>query len=628
MSDAAQGLQASNFKFLRENFLEALGKENGGFRQVVKDADGRPNLGSNGEYVYETLGKEIMDRYATAREYYRVEYAERFLVPGTYTHSFTKDIPGYSDGLPLHQYNRTNHPTTQLRKLINGIVPDFEKRVLSEELDGDRLRTLENELARVFGEYDPQQGTYVLDLDTEGAKELSMIIQSLATEEILKSGLASSFYKTLEDEGFKGLYELFKKKPGLFPEDAVNFNLVENLISLRGYRKGADGKYALGNPAPVVTDIEVLRAVSPERQAQMSQKARGVIQGLQLKLKDKTRVALSENSQVRAQIQEGLDDRSTLIDMLESTDPGGTIINDLRNGGRKIDELRDDFILQTVRQFGTSTEEAGRRFDSAVREQIGQYIADRFIKITAKSVEGEQMKYVSNPEGILEVLGANNPRLAEGIEFYLGKEHYQILQDVALFYGRKQGASAETLGLKFLTPTSFTPEAIYSRLNNINKGVAGTRWTAVEFLMRSLRASNFDVLTEMFRNPEVAEVFETMILTDKPLSATFLERMENTLSNLFVKSLVMKDIPGVETVGILRGGEQPEIRQEQDDMTMMERIATPDQRESMQAVVDALNVEMIGDTTSSDEERALMEQRLQRAQQQLNRANRALGVTQ
>jgi hypothetical protein len=119
-----------------------------------------------------------------------------------------------------------------------------------------------------------------------------------------------------------------------------------------------------------------------------------------------------------------------------------------------------------------------------------------------------------------------------------------------------------------------------------------------------------------------------MILTDKPLSATFLERMENTLSNLFVKSLVMKDIPGVETVGILRTGEQPEIRQEQDDMTMMERIATPDQRESMQAVVDALNVEMIGDTTSSDEERALMEQRLQRAQQQLNRANRALGVTQ
>ena len=616
LSAKADGLQASQLHFIRDNFLKSLAEEGKGFRRAtgVSD-DGRP--------IYEMMGPEIMKKYETARVFWKQEYGDRFLVEGTYPYMFTRDIPGMAEDLPLHLYRNSNHPTVQLRKLIDQF-PSFTRESMTPELHGDQLAKIENDLARIFGEYDPQSGTYVIDLDSVGANDLSKILQGLATEEMMKSSLGQSFARTLKEEGADKLLDLFQTKKGLFDADKdVNQNLLNNLLQLRGYRKNADGKYDLSNPAPIISEVEVVQAVSPHRQALYSEQARAVINGLSQAIQTRTRAALSETSREGSQLRTVIADKEKIMESTLTGSPSA-LYSKLRDRPEDVTELREDFILDMVTNEGISASEAGRRFDAGIRELIGDYIESNFIRLTGKSAQGEYTKYIANPQGLLEVLGANNVDgpLYNSMRFYLGPQHHDTLLNIGEFYARTSGEDAQRLGIRFLTPTSFTPEAIYSRLNNINKGVAGTRWTAVEFLMRSLRANNFNVLKEMFTNPQVAEVFETLILENKPINATTLERLEELMVNMTVKALVINRPLAQEfnqdTVGILRP-ENIEFRlegQEEDQMT------------KMQTIVDAIQTEMIADTTSTEDERARMQAQLESAQAEISRIRRATGAMQ
>ena len=231
-----------------------------------------------------------------------------------------------------------------------------------------------------------------------------------------------------------------------------------------------------------------MQAISPHKEALLSEKARGVINTLSQKIKVRTRAALSETSREGTSLKEVIADKQKILDQTILSGSAANLYAKLRDKPEDIEILREDYIMDLVQSSGVTTAEAGRRFDAAIREIIGDHIADNFISLTGKSAGGEYTQYIRDAQGSMSALGAGNPdgRLYKSMRKYLGEAQHDTLLNIAEFYSRTSGEDAQRLGIRFLTPTSFTPEAIYSRLNNINKGVAGTRWTAVEFLLRSL----------------------------------------------------------------------------------------------------------------------------------------------
>ena len=64
-----------------------------------------------------------MAKYEQARIYAKQEYFDRFFIQNTFAYNFTKGVPAMTEDLPLHLYGNTNHPTGQLRKLLDQFPP-------------------------------------------------------------------------------------------------------------------------------------------------------------------------------------------------------------------------------------------------------------------------------------------------------------------------------------------------------------------------------------------------------------------------------------------------------------------------------------------------------------------------
>lgn len=528
----------------RKRFLEELAGERYGFR-------------INGE----PAGKEIMDRYAEARTNFRINYADRFSVQGTWPTKFAQGVGGNAEGLPLHRYKSSNSPEKELMKLLT-TVDGITSRRLTQATDGPALRRLETEFARIFGEFDPKSGTYVLDLNSQGAKDLGGIFQSLAAEELLKSKYGQEVIEKLDTQGFDVVREILKltSKEDLKDMGDINHVLLQNLTQITGVRRGADGSFDLTNRQPLVSDIDVYAPISIERIAGQSEEIRAVAKAAEREVAKKAKRLADKESTEYNILENKLRSFESLVKMLdESTNPGRDLYNKIKFQPEKFEELRERYAERAVLEGSSETfEQAYQQFNEAAKLAIGQEIVDKFVKYEGFSVFGTQQKRIQNSDELIRFLGADNEVVAARMRDIFGDEHYQSLINVAEFYSKRLPKDA---GVKFLEPTDLTPEALYSRLNNINRGVAGIRWTVAEFSMRSMRSHNAEVLRQMFENPAVAEAFEMMLIRNEEITPSIWSRFEDELTSavaqaMMIRAGIFSGVPGVENAAeYLYGGD-------------------------------------------------------------------------
>lgn len=507
--------QAVPLAVFRETFLDQVASPQFGFRV-------------DGEFI----GKEIMDQYAEARRFAKVEYYDRFHTPGTWPSKFAQGVSGQSEGLPTHKYKAGNEPSKMLGKFLRG-VDGFYTRPLDPALDADSLGELEVALARVWGEYDPASGTYYINLDSPETKDLARMFQGLAAEEFLKSDYAREVLKRTEKGGFDLVREILNvtKATGEY-----NPTFIDNLTKIQGRRRLADG--TLSAPQPIIGETDIARAIDIDKVNLHDEETRNLTNTALIEVKGRALKLMNESTSEARQLQNKVRGFETLVSVLESENPGMQLHAIMRSNPQKLDALRDRYMTELVTTGVVDTfEEAGEVFNKSIGLALGQALSDRFIQFQGRSVFGEQMKSVRDPAEMARFLGAEDANLESMMREVFGDEHYQSLRNIADFYA---GTLPPSVNVKYLLPTDLTPEALYSRLNNINRGVAGIRWTVTEFLLRSMRSQRSNVIQTMFDNPDAAEVFEAIILQNKEISPSMWSRLEEALFSAVSQSLVIR----------------------------------------------------------------------------------------
>lgn len=534
---------------MRENFFDNLASPTYGFRDA------------NGDFAAE----EILTKYSEARQFADVEYYQRFSQPGTWSSTFAQSVGGNSEGLPTHTYKIGNEPSKQLPKLLNG-VDGFNTRYLDPEVDGDTLGELEASLARVWGEYDPVSGTYYIDLDSPEAKDLANIFQGYAAEQFLKSPYAKELLDRTKKNGFDVVREILKLTD---PVGEYNPYIVENLTKIQGRRRNPDG--TLSAPQAIIGSTDIGRAIDIDRVNLMDEETRALTNAAITEVQKRSKLLMDEGSTEARALQKKLKGFEVLSDVLAGENQGQQIYAMIRSNPQKIDQLRDVYMQEAVTSGLVDTfDEAAQVFNDAVAQALGQTLSDRFVKFEGRSVFREQMKSIRDPEEMARFLGAEDANVEAMMRQIFGDEHYNSLRNVADFYA---GTIPMNPDVKFLMPTDLTPEALYSRLNNINRGVAGIRWTVTEFLMRSLRSHKSSVLEAMFSSPDVAEVFEAVVLQNKEITPSMWAKAEEALVSLVSQSLVVR--AGIYSSDI--GEVEPDVRyrQQLQDMRIQGGINRP-----------------------------------------------------
>lgn len=507
--------QAVPLAVFRETFLDQVASPQYGFR-------------IDGEFI----GEEIMRQYGEARQFAKREYYDRFHVPGTWPSKFAQGVSGQSEGLPTHKYRQGNEPSKLLKKTLQS-VDGFYSRPLDVEVDADSLGELEVALARVWGEYDPATGTYYIDLDSPETKDLARMFQGLAAEEFLKSDYARELLQRTEKGGFDMVREILNvtKATGEY-----NPTFIDNLTKIQGRRRLADG--TLSAPEPIIGETDIARAIDIDKVNLYDEETRALTNTAIIKVKERALRLMNEGTTEARNLQKEIRGFESLVTMLEADNPGPQIHSMMRSNPQKLDALRDRYMTELVTTGVVETfEEAGQIFNRSIALSLGQALSDRFIKFQGRSVFGEQMKSVRDPAEMARFLGAEDANLEAMMREVFGNEHYQSLRNIADFYA---GTLPPSVDVKYLMPTDLTPEALYSRLNNINRGVAGIRWTVTEFLLRSMRSQRSNLIQTMFDNPDAAEVFEAIILQNKEITPSMWSRMEEALFSAVSQSLVIR----------------------------------------------------------------------------------------
>lgn len=500
------------------------------FRETFLDNMASPEFGFriNGDFI----GEEIMTRYGEARQFASAEYYNRFHVPGTWPNKFAQGASGSSEGLPVYKYKESNSPAKALRNTL-GMVDGFFTRPLDVDVDADSLGELEVAIARVWGEYDPATNSYFIDLDSPEAVDLGRMFQGLAAEEFLKSDYARELLKRTSTDGFDLVREILQitKATGEY-----NPTFIDNLTKIRGRRRLADG--TLSDPEPIVGEIDISRAVDIDKVNLHDEKTRELTSTAAVEVKNRALRLMNESTTESRALQKKLRGFESLVSILETDNPGMQIHAMMRSNPQKLDQLRDRYMTEMVTSGAVDTfEEAGQMFNDGMKYALGQAISDRFIQFQGRSVFGEQMKSIRDPAEMARFLGAEDANLEEMMREVMGDEHYQSLRNIADFYA---GTLPPKVDVKYLLPTDLTPEALYSRLNNINRGVAGIRWTVTEFLLRSMRSQKSNLIQVMFENPDAAEVFEAIILQNKEISPSMWSRLEESLFSNVSQSLAIR----------------------------------------------------------------------------------------
>lgn len=520
--------QAMTLSIMRERFLEEMGGETYGFR-----VNGQP------------MGGKIKADWENTRQFAKDTYYDPFFTPGTWTFRHGHKAKGSAESLPLYKYAPGDAPSKMLPKLFNEIE-GFNSRFLDRNMgDASALEELESRLAMVFGRKGPD-GNFYIDIDSPEAQDVGRILQAFAAENFLKTHRGQELIKKMREGGedFDLVREVLK-----ITNEGGEYNpfQMQNILSISGRRFNDDG--TISGPMPLLAESDLQRVMDPVRTARLSEEAGALMKGAITAVDDKTKRLMDASSAEHAAEMRKLNSFERLSKLVtggELGESGQSIFRLLSNNPQGFDDVRETFILQALRDGDAeTTQEAVDLFHQAIRQQLGKYISEQFITFQGRSVFKEAMYGIENPERMADLLGISNPYLQEELIEIFGATHYESLKNIALFYAGRQRPDVP---VRFLVPRGLTPEAMYSRLNNVNRNVSGVRWTIVEFFMRSLRAHNSDVLTEMFQNPKVAQVFEQMILENREITPSMMRQLEDAMSNAVSSALFLEamraELPG------------------------------------------------------------------------------------
>lgn len=495
---------------LREKFLDQLRGDTYGFR----DAAGA------------LVTKQVMEEYDEVRRIAKEEYYDRFFSPNSFPMKFARGVRGSADNMLTMDVPVGQEPSKVLGQLFD-TVPGFKSRPLDSAVDRQELSELESKLAQVFGKKDPVSGEYYIDLDSQEAKELGRILQTAAAEELIKSKFGKELIERAKGSGdFDIIREVLRLAKD--PEGEYNPNIINNIGKISGRRTLPDG--TLSEPQPILAEVDVLRAVDIHRLRNTDEETQALTNGAVVEIQ-KRMARLSDSASNEAkEIERDINSFERLARIVtggETGDSGRQVHAMMRTNPENLDRVRDAFMQQAVLDGDAENfAEAGEMFDKAIRYQLGQYISSNFIEYTGKSVFGEPMSKIKDPAGLARLLGIDDPAMEAQMRQVFGDEHYNSLRNVAEFYA---GRAIPEVPVKFRVPTDLTPEALYSRLNNINRGVAGVRWSITEFLLRSMRRNKSNVLQLMFSRPEVADAFEALILQNKEITPSMMAKLEDNL---------------------------------------------------------------------------------------------------
>lgn len=537
----------------RETFLDNLTGPTYGFRNSADE-----------------IVPEVMRDYGQVRQYAKREYYDRFYKRGSWTSKFFNGTNGSAEQLNTVDFYVGNEPSKLLSKVFN-TVDGFNSRFLDPEIDGQQIRELESKLAMVFGKYDARTGEYYLDLDSNSIKDLGRILQTASAEEIMRSDYGKELLERANRAGKD--YDVVREVLRLAnPSGEYNPHIIHNIGLISGRRVSYETG-ELSPLEPILSQTDINRAVDINRLRSFDEKTQALTNGAINEVQVRINRLKNEASQEAKALQRDIDSFERLSELVVGRDVGNsgqTIYNMIKFNPERMDVVRDTFMFQAVSKGDAETfEEAAELFNGAMRYQLGQYITDQFIGETGRSIFGNPVQRIQDPEALGKFLGVSDPALAEQMKQILGDEHYQSLSNVARFYS---GRADKDVPIKFRIPTDLTPEALYSRLNNVNRGVSGVRWTVTEFLLRSLRRHKSNVLQAMFRDPVVAEAFEAIILQNKEITPTLWEKLEDRLMSAVALSILTRAV-AQETDRNIAGEVTPDVeyRTQLEEMGLIER---------------------------------------------------------
>jgi len=153
--------------------------------------------------------------------------------------------------------------------------------------------------------------------------------------------------------------------------------------------------------------------------------------------------------------------------------------------------------------------------------------------------------FFENVLGAKAFMQQNNANLV-GV---FGKEHVNNLDAILNVVMLKSGVKTSDIN-KAKLPQSLSVESLISRLYSINRGIISPKYVATEVSLQRFRKSKANLMRELIKSPELAQVVRKVLESDDIYKDTFSNKVLQDLIN----ESVVRDILLREATGFIEEG--------------------------------------------------------------------------
>ena len=179
-------------------------------------------------------------------------------------------------------------------------------------------------------------------------------------------------------------------------------------------------------------------------------------------------------------------------------------------------------------------------FDTLTKELFAEYFFRNFSipaqgkdKIITSAISGKPVKEMKIYDSFFEnVLGAksfmqqNNKNLVD----VFGKKHVDNIDAILNVVMLKSGVKTSDIN-KAKLPQSLSVESLISRLYSINRGIISPKYVATEVGLQRFRKSKANLMRELIKSPELAEVVRKVLESDDIYKDAFSNKVLGDLLN-------------------------------------------------------------------------------------------------
>jgi len=193
-------------------------------------------------------------------------------------------------------------------------------------------------------------------------------------------------------------------------------------------------------------------------------------------------------------------------------------------------------------------------FDTLTKELFAEYFFRNFSipaqgkdKIITSTISGKPIKEMKVHDSFFEnVLGAkafmqqNNANLV-GV---FGKEHVNNLDAILNVVMLKSGVKTSDIN-KAKLPQSLSVESLISRLYSINRGIISPKYVATEVSLQRFRKSKANLMRELIKSPELAQVVRKVLESDDIYKDTFSNKvLQDLINESVVRAILLREATG------------------------------------------------------------------------------------